>query len=98
MGVEEERKFDVDPAYALPELAGCLPPGGRVVARDPVVLTARYYDTADLRLARAGATMRHRDGDRQPWTVKLPTAGPGVRHEIAESGDPARPPAELVAL
>ncbi|MPZ27260.1 MAG: CHAD domain-containing protein [Micromonosporaceae bacterium] len=103
MGVEEERKFDVDPSYAPPELAGCLPTGGRVVAREPVILTASYYDTADLRLARAGGSLRFRDGDGdgdpQPWTVKLPTAVPGIRHEISRPGPPdGPPPAELVAL
>ena len=32
--------------------------------------TATYYDTADLRLARAGASLRYRNDDG--WTVKLP--------------------------
>lgn len=105
MGVEEERKFDVDPPFVLPPLAGCLPPGGQVVAREPVELTATYHDTADLRLARAGASLRFRDGDRPPWTVKLPTGVPGVRHEVSRPPGPEAPaapdgppPAELVAL
>jgi len=105
MGVEEERKFDVDPSFALPELAGCLPPGGQVVTREPVELTATYHDTADLRLARAGASLRFRDGDQPPWTVKLPTGVPGIRHEVSRPPAPdapatpdGPPPAELVAL
>ena len=36
-----------------------------------------YYDTADLRLARAGASLRYRRGDDEPWTVKVPTDEPG---------------------
>jgi CHAD domain-containing protein len=97
--VEEERKYDVDPSFALPDLTGCLPPGGQVTAPGPVTLTATYYDTDDLRLARAGASLRFREGDPEPWTVKLPTGVPGVRHEISRTGrpDPA-PPGELVTL
>jgi CHAD domain-containing protein len=118
MAVEEERKYQVDPSFALPDLTGCLPPGGQVVAGDPVTLTATYYDTEDLRLARAGASLRYRReagpgrsdreprsarpadgrGDQQPWTVKLPTGAPGVRHEISRPGRPGTPPDDLVAL
>jgi CHAD domain-containing protein len=99
MAVEEERKFDVAPSFVLPELTGCLPPGGQVIAREPVTLTATYYDTGDLRLARAGASLRFRQGDPEPWTVKLPTGVPGVRHEISRAGPPGpAPPLELVAL
>lgn len=98
MAIEEERKYQVDPSFALPELAGCLPAGGQLVAGDPVTLTATYYDTADLRLARAGASLRYRRGDQQPWTVKLPAGAPGVRHEISRTGRPGTPPDELVGL
>ncbi|MEE6260874.1 CYTH and CHAD domain-containing protein [Plantactinospora sonchi] len=96
--VEEERKYDVPPEFVLPDLAGVAPPGGRVVAPPPVTLTATYLDTADLRLARAGVSLRHRRGDDLPWTVKLPTDGPGVRHEISRSGRAKTPPDELVTL
>lgn len=98
MAVEEERKYDVGDSFTLPELSAVLPAGGTVVAREPVVLTATYYDTGDLRLARAGAALRYRVGDREPWTVKLATEVAGVRHEISRSGPPDRPPAELVGL
>lgn len=97
MGVEEERKYQVDASFALPELAGCLPPGGRVSRREPVTLTATYYDTGDLRLARSGGSLRFREGDPQPWTVKLPTGVPGVRHEISRPAQ-VDPPDELVRL
>jgi CHAD domain-containing protein len=96
--LEEERKFDVDPQFTLPDLTGALPAGGRVVPRSPISLRATYYDTADLRLARAGASLRFRRGDDRPWTVKLPTAVPGTRHEISREGRSGTMPAELARL
>lgn len=99
MALEEERKFEVAPSFALPDLHGCLPTGGEVVARDPVTLSATYYDTADFRLARTGASLRFRRGDPQPWTVKLPSGAAGIRHEISRPGRPGTPPpADLIAL
>ncbi|MEV1287265.1 CYTH and CHAD domain-containing protein [Micromonospora sp. NPDC049679] len=96
--LEEERKYEVRGDFALPALGECLPPGGRVVRLPPVTLTATYFDAPDLRLARAGVSLRHRDGDREPWTVKLPAELPGVRHEISRAGSAGEPPADLVAL
>jgi CHAD domain-containing protein len=101
---EEERKYEVGASFALPELGGCLPAGGQVVDRGPVTLTATYYDTADLRLARTGASLRYRWSTRgsgsseRTWTVKLPSGLPGVRHEISRAGQAGRPPDELVVL
>lgn len=89
--LEDELKFDADDAFAIPPLPGLTP-------KPPKTLTATYYDTDDLRLARAGASLRHRVGDELPWTVKLPTDTPGVRHEISRMGKPGRPPAVLVWL
>lgn len=60
-------------------------------------LVARYFDTADLRLLRAGITARHRSDDG--WTVKLPEGHDGdalVRDEITIAG-PAGPPPVPVA-
>ncbi|MDG4808291.1 CYTH and CHAD domain-containing protein [Micromonospora sp. WMMD1120] len=96
--IEEEQKYEVDDAFVLPDLAGTAPAGGRVRALPPVTLVARYLDTVDLRLARAGASLRHRKGDELPWTVKLPTGTPGVRHEVSRPGPKGRPPPELVEL
>ena len=64
----------------------------------PSKLRATYYDTADLRLARAGASLRFRRGDDEPWTVKLPTDAPGVRNEISMTGPASTPPERLVDL
>ncbi|MCW6009144.1 CYTH and CHAD domain-containing protein [Micromonospora sp. CPCC 205371] len=96
--LEEERKYEVDVRFAVPDLSDRLPAGGQVVEQAPVTLTATYYDTPDLRLARAGVSLRHRRGDAEPWTVKLPSDAPGIRHEISREGNPGTPPAELVAL
>jgi CHAD domain-containing protein len=96
--LEEERKFEVGPRFAVPDLAACVPAGGRIVVRPKVTLTATYFDTADLRLARAGVSLRHRRGDDLPWTVKLPTDVPGARHEISRRGGSGSVPADLLAL
>ncbi|MEV0152116.1 CYTH and CHAD domain-containing protein [Micromonospora sp. NPDC050686] len=96
--VEEERKYAVPDDFVLPDLSGVAPAGGTVVAAAPVTLVAGYLDTADLRLARSGASLRHRAGDEPPWTVKLPTDSPGLRHEISRPGPAGDPPAELAGL
>jgi CHAD domain-containing protein len=78
---EIERKFDVEETFALPDLAGV--PGVASVGA-PVVheLAATYYDTADLRLARARITLRRRTGGPDDgWHLKLPAAA-GARREL----------------
>ena len=50
---------------ALPDLAG-LVPGATAIALPEAHLDATYYDTADLRLARWGITLRRRDGELGP--------------------------------
>jgi CHAD domain-containing protein len=94
--LEEERKYEVDAAFVVPDLAAAS--GARVVAKSPATLTATYWDTADLRLARAGASLRHRKGDPEPWTVKLPADIPDSRHEISRAGKPGRVPHDLLDL
>src|SRR5581483_9529966 len=110
--LEEERKYEVDPRFAVPDLRAALPAGGQVVSLAPAALRATYYDTADRRLARAGVSLRYRRGDASkvaghgpeggspplPWTVKLPTETTGVRHEISRPGKPSTIPEELVEL
>ncbi|MFO1538516.1 MAG: CYTH domain-containing protein, partial [Actinomycetota bacterium] len=56
MPTEREYKFVVPPGREVPGLADLVAVG------DPVVVeqTAVYYDTVDLRLTRAGASLRHR--------------------------------------
>ncbi|SHM30638.1 CYTH and CHAD domain-containing protein [Cryptosporangium aurantiacum] len=100
---EEELKFGVHGRFALPDLTVALGDGRRVEAQGRQVLTAVYYDTADLRLARLGITLRHRTGeDGPPWHLKLPkgatAAGATVREEIAVDGPADTPPSELTDL
>jgi CHAD domain-containing protein len=96
--LEEERKYEVDTQFAVPDLSACVPPDGRVVVRPPLRLRATYLDTADLRLARAGASLRYRSGDDEPWTVKLPTSITGIRNEISMAGSPTSVPERLLDL
>src|SRR2546430_17489720 len=64
-------------------------------------LDATYYDTRDLRLARAGVSLRHRVGDDPPWTVKLPEgeAGPVMsRRAFPFAGPAGAGPAQAAAM
>ena len=67
--LDREIKFAVSPDYEVPDLAR-LPAGLRADASERLRLLADYYDAADLRMARAGATLRHRSDEG--WTFKLP--------------------------
>ncbi|MFF5214720.1 CHAD domain-containing protein [Micromonospora sp. NPDC000442] len=96
--VEEERKFTVAAGWLLPDLSPAVPASGSVRRLTPATLVATYHDTVDLRLARAGVSLRYREGDQVPWTVKLPTGSPGLRHEISRPGAADAMPAELVEL
>ncbi|MCV2491215.1 CYTH and CHAD domain-containing protein [Geodermatophilus sp. YIM 151500] len=81
--LEVERKFDVDPSFALPDLTAV---DGVASADDPVEhrLEAVYHDTADLRLLRAAITLRRRTGGADAgWHLKLP-ASAGARREQHE--------------
>ena len=95
--LEIERKFDVDETFVLPDLA-CVP--GVAEIRGPVehALEAEYYDTPDLRLARARVTLRRRTGGTDAgWHVKLPSTA-GVRRELHfPLGRAARTPPKAVA-
>jgi CHAD domain-containing protein len=94
--VEIERKYDVGEGFVLPALSGL--PGVATVA-EPVehLLEAAYYDTADLRLARARVTLRRRTGGTDAgWHVKLPAAA-GARRELhSPLGRAARTPPKAV--
>ena len=58
---ETERKFDATEHDVLPILSGLSEVGGQLGPEEQV-LEAVYYDTADLRLAAAGVTLRRRSG------------------------------------
>ena len=81
--VEVERTFRL-PAddTPLPDLAG-LTGVAEVRVLDDEDLDATYYDTADLRLAARGVTLRRRTGGRDAgWTLKLPL-GDSARQEVS---------------
>lgn len=105
---EQERKFSLGEDAALPDLVGA----GRVASVDDVVahdLVAVYYDTADLRLAREGVTLRRRQGGADDgWHLKLPVGSSSDRDELSvplsdggepsQAGGPPKVPAALTAL
>ncbi len=96
---EIERKYEADADYALPDLTGA-GPVHEVAGPNRSDLDASYFDTADLRLARAGITVRRRTGGGDAgWHVKLPV-GPDTRDEIRLPLGRAKTkvPAELVSL
>jgi CHAD domain-containing protein len=81
MAVETETKYEVAAGTALPDLRS-LPKVHGIRGPEHERLEAEYYDTADLRLLRAGITLRRRRGGHDAgWHLKLP-AGPSSREEI----------------
>ncbi|GIG64838.1 CHAD domain-containing protein [Phytomonospora endophytica] len=93
--VETERKYDVDPGFATPDLAGVATVG------EPRTFTLRavYHDTHDLRLQAGGLTFRRREGGPDAgWHLKLPAAK-DTRVELhAPLDSAATPPGELAGL
>ncbi|HEY2202944.1 MAG TPA: CYTH and CHAD domain-containing protein [Pseudonocardia sp.] len=95
---ETERKYEADDLAPLDpaELLG-MDTGGHAEEQS---LEAVYYDTPDLRLLRAGITLRRRRGGSDAgWHLKLP-AGADTRDELRLPLTRARrhPPADLAAL
>ncbi len=97
--LEREVKLSAGPTFRLPDFSG-LAEGVVAVDGGDVRLKTNYYDTPDLRIARWGCSLRHRQNEG--WTVKLPATIDGIaleREETAVSdGSPATPPQELLAL
>jgi CHAD domain-containing protein len=78
---ETESKYDLPAGAALPSLDE-LPQVDATAGPDEQQLEAEYYDTGDLRLIRAGITLRRRQGGGDAgWHLKLPE-GAGTRLEI----------------
>jgi CHAD domain-containing protein len=88
---ETEQKYESKAGLALPPL-GELPQVATVSEATAETLIAEYYDTDDLRLLKAGVTLRRREGGAdEGWHLKLPvgvagaagrTAGASSRREI----------------
>ena len=96
---EIEMKYEAGPETVLPPLED-LPQVAGEAGPDEEKLEAEYYDTEDLRLLRAGVTLRRRRGGKDPgWHLKLPV-GPHTRREIRlPLGRAGRTePAELASL
>jgi CHAD domain-containing protein len=90
--LEREAKLQAPAGFRLPELGG----DGLVATQmEPQRLVTVYVDTPDLRIARWGSSLRHRQGEghEKGWTVKLPLPANGsqlVRTEVNFEGDDAR--------
>lgn len=86
--LEREAKLQAPAGFRLPELGG---DGLVATGMEPQRLVTVYVDTPDLRIARWGSSLRHRQGEG--WTVKLPSPTNGsqlVRTEVNFEGDDAR--------
>ena len=100
--LEREVKLGAGPAFHLPDLSGVVD-GVAVTPPEAVRMETVYYDTADLRLARWGVSLRYRAGEG--WTLKLPPAAsrntPGQlleRDELTFQGGSKKPPEAAVEV
>jgi len=95
---EREVKLLAPAAFELPPLDD--PDADVFTGRtERLELDATYFDTPDLRLARCGATVRHRNDEG--WVVKLPKPADGsvlTRDEHHLDGKPGAPPDEVADL
>jgi CHAD domain-containing protein len=86
--IERELKLVPSDDFRLSDLGEPLPPR---------VFISTYHDTADLRLAHHGITLRHRSEDEtRLWQLKIPSGAARIELELA--GAPARPPSEMTDL
>ncbi|HEX6523670.1 MAG TPA: CYTH and CHAD domain-containing protein [Streptosporangiaceae bacterium] len=100
---EMEQKYEAEPGVRLPPLDD-LPHVAAVSGPEVETLTAEYYDTDELRLLKAGITLRRREGGGdEGWHLKLPEDQDGpetsrreIRVPLSQPSDPA--PEELVRL
>jgi CHAD domain-containing protein len=97
---EVEHKFRVHGLFRIPDLS-TVTAVSAVDDDGTIELESAYYDTADLRLAREGMTLRRRaGGDDAGWHLKVPVAGTvETRDELRlplDAGDVGTPPPELL--
>jgi CHAD domain-containing protein len=99
---ERELKLAVNATFMVPDLTD--PELGVLEFRDlpELDLVSTYHDTPDLRLARAGVTLRYRTGDEGGpiWTLKLRVPGSDgtVRDEVSFPGEPDVIPVQVLDL
>jgi CHAD domain-containing protein len=94
---ERELKLAATTDFRMPSIFGLV--GTSVRQAPPERNETTYYDTSDLRLARWGASLRHRPSEG--WTVKLPAERDAPflqRPEIVFEGDGDHPPAAAIEL
>jgi CHAD domain-containing protein len=98
---ETEAKYEADPETVLPPLDD-LPQVAVTATPAATILEAVYYDTPDLRLLRAGITLRRRTGGADAgWHLKLPVAGrtrEEIRLPLESPPSPRAVPRELSGL
>lgn len=96
--VETELKYEADELPPLRDLPGVSDVDGPTEER----LSAVYFDTADLRLARHGATLRRRTGGADAgWHLKVPVGGDSrveLRLPLGPKSASNAPPGELAEL
>ncbi|WP_158079323.1 CYTH domain-containing protein [Actinomadura sp. CNU-125] len=96
--LEIEQKYDAEAGFVLPPLDDL--PGVSAAAAPRVhELHATYFDTADLRLAAHGITLRRRrGGDDSGWHLKVPAGPDGKQEHRAPLGRPRVVPPRLAGL
>lgn len=89
---EIERKYEVGPDLAVPDLALVAGVSGTVEEHD-VLQVATYHDTDDLRLLSAGITLRRRTGGVDDgWHLKIPVGRDSrVEVQVPAAADDAVP-------
>ena len=87
---ETERKYEAADEMRWPKPSRLLGRPARDPDPDDQELDAVYFDTSDLRLARAGITLRRREGGTDPgWHLKLPVGGTAATSCGCHSVEPA---------
>jgi CHAD domain-containing protein len=99
---EREIKLTLPGRFTMPALALDGEPLDVAMLPDQQ-LRATYFDTADLRMARQGVTLRYRTGEAETphWTLKLPVASRGAeleRDELHFEAARREPPPEVRSL
>jgi CHAD domain-containing protein len=92
--VSSRQSLSSAPGFRLPELRDVVEGVGAEVL-EPITLESTYYDTSDLRLARAGTILRYRTDDG--WVVRFethetPSEVPSAQGDHHFDGEPGSPP------
>ncbi|HXM58582.1 MAG TPA: CYTH and CHAD domain-containing protein [Candidatus Dormibacteraeota bacterium] len=91
---ERHLTLGASPAFHLPDLSG-LAEGVTAGPEEEARQETAYFDTADLRLARWGLALRHRD---RRWVLAIPNGDGRPPAELGFDGPARRPPEAALAL